>query len=268
MPVCPGLDQRQEGQRHGEVEEPVGHGAERGRVAPDPQGVDLGVQQPEDRAEADRERGDEEHQAADRDDRWRVPVHRGRRRRAGRARATMPATPMKSSSRRPACRAAGARPRSCITLIIADAERGEDRRGVGVDAGVLDDRRRVVDDRVDAGDLLEDGEADADEERGLASRGGAGRGSCPSPRRSPPDLVELLVDRLLGSRADSSSAACPRPRCRVPIMTSQRGLCGQAQHRRSRGRRPGRAPTPSIQRQPSPTARTRGRPGRRRGCRS
>src|SRR4029078_12044966 len=63
------VDQEQEGERDEEVEEPVRHRADRCRLAADPKRIDLRVEQPEDRAEADGERTDVEHQAADGDER-------------------------------------------------------------------------------------------------------------------------------------------------------------------------------------------------------
>ena len=51
-----------------------------------------------------------------------------------------------------------------------DPDRRQNRSGRGVDAGEFDDRRRVVDDRVDAGDLLQDRQADPDQERRFDDR--------------------------------------------------------------------------------------------------
>ncbi len=78
----------------------------------------------------------------------------------------------------------------------------EDRRTGRVDAGALDDRRGVVDDGVDPGYLLQDRQADADQQRRLHGRGLEVAPPARIGSGAPGDLVDLVVDRLFAGRAD------------------------------------------------------------------
>ena len=93
-----------------------------------------------------------------------------------------------------------------------DRDRGQDRGRRGLDAGELDDRRRVVDHRVDARDLLQDREPDPDHESGLDQRLAQ---VTPATRLGADlalDLDDLLLDRLGVAGADPRQH---RPRLEV-----------------------------------------------------
>jgi hypothetical protein len=99
----------------------------------------------------------------------------------------------------------------------ADPDRGEDRAGRGVDAGEFDDRRRVVDDRVDPGHLLQDRQADADHERCFHHRL---QQLTPGVRllvEAVLDLLQLAVDRVrivdadLGQRRPRGEVVAAHP---------------------------------------------------------
>ncbi|HEX2706729.1 MAG TPA: hypothetical protein VHM66_01815 [Solirubrobacterales bacterium] len=103
---------------------------------------------------------------------------------------------MISSVRRPAAVEQPQREDGEADVEDADADRGQDRAGRGVDAGDFDDRRRAVDDGVDAGHLLQDREPDPDEQRRFHHRL---QQLAPGPRlvvEALLDLFQLDVDRV------------------------------------------------------------------------
>jgi hypothetical protein len=84
----------------------------------------------------------------------------------------------------------------------ADADRGEDRPGRGVDAGEFDDRRRVVDDRVDPGHLLQDRQPDADHQRRFDHRLQQLAPGAGLVVDALFDLLDLAIDRVRVVDAD------------------------------------------------------------------
>ena len=133
----------------------------------------------------------------------------------------------------------------------ADHDVGVDRRLVAV-ADVGERRRRVVDDRVDPDELLEDGQPDRHEQRrphpGLAEVAQAA--ALPPPRRplgSPraPPRPGRLAQRSSTARASSSS----------PLRTRKRGVSGMKIIPASRISE-GTTARPSIRRQASDEAST------------
>ena len=110
------------------------------------------------------------------------------------------------------------------TLIHTHSHRGEDRAGGGIDPGEFNDRRRVVDDRVDAGHLLQDRQSDPDHQR---------RFDHGLPQLAP--AAGLLVKALLISSSSRSIvsgsstrilASVARAAKSSPLIINQRGLCG------------------------------------------
>ncbi len=191
------FDQQQEGQGDDEVEGPVRHRPQPGRLAAHRQRVDLGVDQPEDRPEADREGGDVGHQADDRDHRGQgaaTAADEGGAEREQRDhhpgdadhQHRPPPGPVQQPQRQD----------READVDDADPDRGQDRPGRGVDAGEFDDRRRVVDDRVDPGHLLQDRQPDADEQSRFDHRL---QQLAPGPGlvvEALLDLLQLEVDRV------------------------------------------------------------------------
>ena len=147
-------------------------------------------------AEADGERSDVEHQAADRDERPRRAAgaedeDEGEQREGdGHDRAA-------PEQQRPAPGPVeeADRDERHPDVDDADGDRREDRRRGRVDARVPDDRRSEIDDRVDARDLLQDCQADADHEGRLDDRVAQVLPAAGLLDDAVGDLVELCVDQ-------------------------------------------------------------------------
>ena len=148
----------------------------------------------------------------------------------------------------------------------ADPDRGEDRPRRGVDAGELDDRRRVVDDRVDAGHLLQDRQPDADHQRRFAPS------ACSSSLQAPGFSSTLsLISSSSRSIVSGSSTRIFASVARACVVVADHHQPARAlrhpQHpdgeRQRRQRAEAEHPAPAFD-----VARRRGRPGRRRGSRS